>query len=166
MDQSGTFDRRRHSRRADEASLSNTGGPGHLRTAQIDCGTGVRNREIGAGLSAVLSAGTKKRLRRMDLGQHRMELETAIPSATARKRCWQPVKDVVNAGKKHRIARSSENAIAQLSGIPPNPSYQDAKFLVFVTLTELSPTGCQHFHNGGPSFLTGYIYRLISVTVS
>ena len=91
MDQSPVFSRGCQCSRRDEAPVGHPRRPGCLRAAQIHGRTGIRNREIRLGFSAVPLTWIEKRIRRMDAGEHGLESEAAIPSATATSAtpCWQ-----------------------------------------------------------------------------
>ena len=83
LDPTSAFGSGRPSGRGDGASLIDAGRPCHLRQTEVDGRAGVRNHQIGAGISTVSPQRTRRCLWRMDAGQHGLESEAALQSLPA-----------------------------------------------------------------------------------
>ena len=83
LDPTSAFGSGRRSGRGDGASLIDAGRPCHLRQTEVDGRAGVRNHQIGAGISTVSPPRTRRCLWRMDAGQHGLESEAALQSLPA-----------------------------------------------------------------------------------
>ena len=83
LDPTSAFGSGRRSGPGDGASLIDAGRPGHLRRTEVDGRAGLRNHQIGAGISTGSPQRTGRCFRRMDAGQHGLESEAALQSLPA-----------------------------------------------------------------------------------